>query len=71
MCIWSSMSSSLEFWSVNDTEIYENFMSKVFKNIKYLGEISNNWSDAWLETKTLDHVDNHCWWYSNELILLQ
>ena len=43
MFVLSSVSSGLEFWSVNHTSIYENSESKVFKNIKFLGEISNNW----------------------------
>ena len=42
MLILSSISSGLEFWSVNDTSIYENSESNVFKNIKLFGEISNN-----------------------------
>ena len=41
--ILSSISGGLEFWSVNYTPIYENSESKVSKNIKFLGEISNNW----------------------------
>ena len=43
MLILSSISSGLEFWSVNHTSIYENSESKVFKNIKFLVEIPNNW----------------------------
>ena len=40
--ILSYISSGLEFWSVNNTSIYENSESNVFKNIKFLGEVSNN-----------------------------
>ena len=40
MFILSSISSGLE--SVNHTSIYKNSELKVFKNIKLLGEISNN-----------------------------
>ena len=40
MFILSSISSSLEFWSVNHTSIYENSESNVFKDIKILGETS-------------------------------
>ena len=40
--ILSSISSGLEFWSVNHTSIYENSDSIVFRNIQYLAEISNN-----------------------------
>ena len=43
MFILSSISSSSEFWSVNHTSRYENPGLKVFKNIKFQGEISNNW----------------------------
>ena len=46
----SSVSSGLEFWSVNHTSIYENSEFKVFKNIKFLGEISNNWPNNLLGT---------------------
>ena len=38
----SSFSSCLEFSSVNQTSTYEHNELKVFKNIKYLSEISNN-----------------------------
>ena len=43
MFILSSISSSLEFWSVNHTSINENSTLNVFKNITFLGEISGNW----------------------------
>ena len=42
MFILSSISSGLKFSSVNHTSIYENSKSKVYKNIKFLIEISNN-----------------------------
>ena len=45
MFILFPISSDLEFWSVNHTSIYENSESKVFKNIKLLGEMSNDWSN--------------------------
>ena len=48
--ILSSISIGLEFWSVNDTSIYENSKSKTFKSIKFLGEISNNWPKDLLGT---------------------
>ena len=41
----STISSGLEFRSINHTSIYENFKLKVFKNIKFLGQISHNWSN--------------------------
>ena len=43
MLILYSISSSLEFWSGNHTSIYENSELNVFRNIKFLGEISSNW----------------------------
>ena len=46
MFILSSICSSLE----NHTSIFENSESKVFKNVKFLGEISNNWPKDLLET---------------------
>ena len=46
----SSISSGLELWSVNHTSIYHKSESKFFKNIKSLGEISNNWPNDLLGT---------------------
>ena len=43
MFILSSISRGLESWSVDHTSIYKNSESKVFKNIKFLVEILNNW----------------------------
>ena len=43
MFILSSISSGLECWSVNHASIYEISELKVFKNITFLSEISNNW----------------------------
>ena len=42
MFILSSVSSNLEFRLVNHTSPYENVELKVFKNIKFLGEIFRN-----------------------------
>ena len=42
MFILSSL-SGLELLSVNRTSISDNSRSNVFKSIKFLGEISNNW----------------------------
>ena len=50
MFILSFISSGLELWSVNHTSIYENSELKVFKNITFLGEISNNWPKDLLGT---------------------
>ena len=57
MLILSSTSSGVEFWSVNQTSIYGNSESKVFKNITFSCEISNNWPNELLGTnvcKTLE-----------------
>ena len=53
----SSIFSGLELWSVDYTWIFQHFESKVFKNIKFLIEISNNWTNYLLGTnvyKTLE-----------------
>ena len=53
----SSISRGLEFWSVNQSSIYESSESTVFKNTKILGKISNNWPNDLLERnvyKTLE-----------------
>ena len=50
MLILSSISRGLEFWSVDHTSIYEKSESKVFKNIKFFVEISNNWPNDLLGT---------------------
>ena len=75
MFILSFISSGLELWSVNHTSIYENSELKVFINITFLGEISNNWPKDLLGTNvykdSLNYVDNHCWQYYNGLTLLQ
>ena len=55
----SSISNGVEFWLVNHTSIFENAELDVFKNIKLLGEISNNWSNDLLEIniyKTLESL---------------
>ena len=49
MFILSFISSSLEFWSVNHSSIYENYELKDFQNVKFLGEISNNSPNDLLE----------------------
>ena len=58
--ILSSISRGLECWFVNYASIYENSESNVFKNMKFSGEMSNNWPDDLLGTnvhKTLQF----CW----------
>ena len=57
MFILSSICGDLEIWSVSHTSIYENSELKVFKYIKLVPEISNNWPNDLLGThvhKTLD-----------------
>ena len=49
MFILSSL-SGLELLSVNRTSISANSRSNVFKSIKFLGEISNNWPNDLLGT---------------------
>ena len=69
-----SISSGLEFWSLNHTLTYESSESKVFKNIKFLDEISNNWPNVLLGINTcktdcmlLCHVLVSEWIYTLEL----
>ena len=51
MPILSSICRELESWSVNDTTIYECSESNFFINIRFLGEISNNWPNDLLGKK--------------------
>ena len=60
MFILSSISSDLDFWSVNHISIHKNSESKVFKNIKFLGEISYNWPNDLLETNACKTLES-CW----------
>ena len=74
MFILYSISSGLDFWSVNQTSIYENSELNFFKNTKFLGEISNNWPNDFLAAnvaRLLNLADNPCWQYYNWLILPQ
>ena len=60
MLISSSISSGLEFWSVNNTSVYENSELKVFKNIKFFGEVFSNWPNDLLGTKVYKTLES-CW----------
>ena len=60
MLTLSSISSGLEFWSVNYPSIYETSESKVFKSIKFLGEISNNWTNDLLRINVYKTLEC-CW----------
>ena len=59
MFILFSISSGLETWSVNHTSIQENSISKVFKNIKFLGKISNNWPNDLLEKNAYKSLQSY------------
>ena len=60
MFILSSISSGFKFWSVSHTSIYENSASNVFKKIKFLGEISNNWPNELLGISVYKTFES-CW----------
>ena len=60
MFILSSISSTLELWSVNHTSIHENSESNIFKNIKVSGEILNNWPNNLLGAKVHKTLES-CW----------
>ena len=58
--ILSSISRGLKFLSVNNTSIHENSGSNVFKTIRFLGEISNNWPNNLLG-KNVFKTPEFCW----------
>ena len=60
MFILSSISCSLAFWSVNHTSKYKNSELNAFKNLKFLGEISNKWPNNLLGTNVYKTVES-CW----------
>ena len=60
MFILSSTCSGLEFWSLDHTSIHENSELNVFKNIKFFGEISNNWANDILGTNVYKTLES-CW----------
>ena len=63
MFLLSSISSGLEFWSVNHTSTYANSESKAFKNIsfgvKYLITDQMIYLDQ-MYKRIMNLVDNHC-----------
>ena len=69
--ILSSISNGWLFWSVNHTLISSYSELNVFKNIWFVGEISNKLTNGLFGTIPLNLVDNHYLQYYNELILLQ
>ena len=50
MFLLRSISSGLEFLSVNHASMYENSVSNIFKNSKFLGKIYSNWPNDLLGT---------------------
>ena len=68
MLILSSISSGLEFWSENQTYI-KIANQKLFKNIKFIGEISNNWSYDLLEANVYKTLESYLQYYSGLIIL--
>ena len=58
--ILPSISRALEFLSVSNTSIYKNSESKVFKDMKLLGEISNIWTKDLLGTNVYKTLEC-CW----------
>ena len=59
MLILSSISSSLEIWSVNHTSVYENSELIVLKNEKCLCKISTNWPN--ILGKNVYKTLEFCW----------
>ena len=53
------ISSGIVFWSVNYTSVQKHSELKVSKNIKFLGEISNNWSNNLFETNVRKTLISH------------
>ena len=60
MFVFSSISSSLEYSTVNHTSIYENSKLNVFKNIKFFDEISSKWPNDLLGRNVYKALES-CW----------
>ena len=61
--ILSSISIGLLFWSINHTLIYGIPELYVFKNIRFVSDVSNNWQNGLfgkMYTNSWIFVDNHC-----------
>ena len=56
----SSVPRGLVFSSVNHTSIYVNSESNFFKDIKFLGELSNNWQNNLSGTNVYKSLES-CW----------
>ena len=72
MFILSFVFSGSDFCSVNHTSLYQKSELKVFKNIKFLGEISKTFRNDLLGTDVQNLNDNnHCLQhYSGRILLL-
>ena len=57
MFILYNISRGLEVWFVNYTWIYESSDSKLFENIKFSGEISNDWPNDLLGKNVYKALD--------------
>ena len=60
MFILFSIPSGLKFWSGNHTSMNENSELNVFKNIKFLEEISSNWPNDLLGINVCKTYES-CW----------
>ena len=58
--ILSSISSGLEFWSVNHVSLYENSELNFLKDITFFSEISDNWPIDLFETSLYKALQS-CW----------
>ena len=68
MLILSSISSGLEFWSENHTYI-KVANQNLLKNIKFLGEISNNLSNDLLEANAYKTLESYLQYYRGLIVL--
>ena len=60
MFISSTIFIVLEFWSGNHISVNKISKLKVFKNITFLGEISNNWPNNLFGTNVYKSLE-FCW----------
>ena len=60
MFILSFISSGLEIWSISYTSMYENSELKVSENMKFGGEISNNWPNGLLGVNVKNTLKSCC-----------
>ena len=59
MLIWSSVSNCLNVLPLDHTLDYENCQLKLFKNIKYWGKISNNYSNELFVTNVYKNFESY------------